>query len=158
MKKSLYVLLTAILGVFLFFILHRLAFFFWALICSMDENLALNYYSLPALVTEYVTLLLAIFGGAWYGIWLGLFWYDKVYVEGTHPGWVAHFSNKIWPAPGANAGTVSKLRHVTKKLEQDLMHLEDLALAQPSVSSSGPAPIKRTLVRKRAPKKISKTK
>lgn len=157
-KKSFYVFLTSIMGVFLFFVLHRLAFFFWSVISVISETMARNYYSLPVLVFEYVSLILALLGGAWYGIWLGIFWYDKVYVENSRRGFIERISDKIWPAPKIHTGTTGKLLAVTRKLEEDLLNLEDLAAQKPAPEISAPKAIKRTIVRKSAPKNLNKLK
>lgn len=156
MKKSLYVFMSSIMGVFLFFLLHRLAFFFWAVIASATESLAAHYYSLSVLVFEYITLLLALLGGAWYGIWLGIYWYEKVYEEGSHYGWVHHIGSKFWAGPNAHGGTTGKILAATRRLEEDLLNLEDLAAQQPALEALRLTPIKRTLVRNKTTKKLSK--
>ena len=78
-RKSFYIFLSTFLGVLLFLMLDRTAFLI-AFIAGADIT------SLPVLALEYVTSMIAIAFGAWYGIWLGLVWYTAVYEERTTQG------------------------------------------------------------------------
>ncbi|MBL8031627.1 MAG: hypothetical protein JNK33_04875 [Candidatus Doudnabacteria bacterium] len=78
-RKSFYIFLSTFLGVLLFLMLDRAAFLI-AFIAGADIT------SLPVLALEYVTSMIAVAFGAWYGIWLGLVWYSAVYEEQTTKG------------------------------------------------------------------------
>lgn len=86
-RKSFYIFLSTFLGVLLFLMLDRAAFLI-AFIAGADIT------SFPVLALEYVTSMIAVAFGAWYGIWLGLIWYAAVYEEKTTQGlygWVKGF-------------------------------------------------------------------
>ncbi len=153
-KKSLYIFLTSLLGVLLFLILHRLCvFFYFYLLAGGYVTAGMSY--LQFLVLDYFTLLIVLMFGAWYGIWLGMYWFEKVYVEKSHGGFMHHVSNKYLFRTPKNLE--SKMSTLKKKIENDLWRLEDLAEAGIKVVTT-PAPIKRRVVRKTAPKKLKTVK
>jgi hypothetical protein len=153
-RKSLYLFLTALLGTLLFLIVHRVVFFVYIymlgagiLTTGMDymQFLAIEYFSLT------ITLML----GAWYGIWLGLYWYEKVYEEKSHKGFVHHLAVNYFPGSKPKA-LESQMAQVKEHLEENLWQLENLAKSEANLSASiEPEPIKRRVVRKRAPRKLS---
>jgi len=149
-KKSLYIFLTALLGVLLFLILHRLVIFFYLyLLAGGFITTPMSYLQFLAL--DYLTLFITLLFGAWYGIWLGMYWFEKVYVEKSHGGFFHHVSNNYFYRAPKNLE--SKLSAVKKKIEDDLWQLEDLAKVSLKAVAN-PEPIKRKVVRKRAPKKL----
>jgi hypothetical protein len=150
MKKSFYLTLTGLIGMFLFLILHRI-FYFWVILFS-SRAASLGSWAQEPLAAEYLTLILALFCGLWYGIWIGLYWYRVVYVEKAHPGFAGHVANKIWARQLMPKGMAGRLFTATKKLETDLLKFEAEAAKKPFISA---VPMKRTLVRKRAPKKLN---
>jgi len=151
-KKSLYIYLSSLMGVLLFLTLHRVVFFFLSILGAYGiEPLQSDVSSLLFMGIEYFTLILAMMLGAWYGIWVGLYWFEKVYVEGNHPGVVGHLADCCWPAPKNRYRLEAKLESAEKKLEADMWELESLAKAIP-VTIASPEPIKRRVVRKKAPK------
>jgi hypothetical protein len=152
-RKSLYLFLTALLGSLLFLIVHRVVYFIYAYMLgagivttgmTYDQFLAFEYFSLT------ITVML----GAWYGIWVGLYWYQKVYEEKSHRGFVHHLVSNYFPVsePKELEGRMSRVK---EHLEENLWQLEDLAkssqIVEPVIE---PKPIKRRVVRKRAPKKL----
>lgn len=153
-KKSLYLFLSSLLGVMLFLVLHRSIVFIYLYLLTQGY-LVTGLTYLQFLVFDYFTLTLTLLFGAWYGIWLGVYWYEKVYVEGSHPGFVAHMSGKFMYRK--SKGLESKMSHIKERLETDLWQLEDLAKTSLSQVSS-PVPIKRKIVRKAAPKKLKSAK
>lgn len=80
-RKSFYIFLSMFLGVVLFLMLQRTAFLI-AFLAGADIT------ALPVMALEYVTSVVALVFGAWYGIWLGLVWYSAVYEERTTRGFV----------------------------------------------------------------------
>lgn len=153
-KKSLYIFLSSLMGVMLFLVLHRVGIFIYLYLITQGYVVS-SWSYVQFLVFDYFTLTLTLLFGAWYGIWLGVFWYDKVYVEGSHSGFVAHISNKFMSRK--SRGLESKMSHIKERLETDLWQLEDLAKTSLSQVSS-PAPIKRKIVRKAAPRKLKTAK
>ncbi len=150
-KKSLYLFLCSILGVFLFLILHRLGVFLYLYFIASSNNLvSFNYFNF--LMFDYFTLILALMLGAWYGIWLGLYWFEKVYEESSHGGLAEHIGRHFWSGTSPK-NLELKVANIKERLEKDLWQLEDLAENAVSVK---PQPKVRRVVRKRAPKKFSK--
>ena len=149
-KKSFYIFLTALLGLLLFFILHRVAFFFYLyLLAGGYMTTDMTYYQF--LVLDYSTLFVAMGVGVWYGIWLGMYWFRKVYEEGSHGGFIYHLNTHYFG--GSKPKTLEKKIEVVRhQLEDDLWKLEDLAKETVAMAEE-PKPIKRRVVRKRAPKK-----
>lgn len=78
-KKSFYVFLSSLLGMMLFILLQRslflLAYLFGVRVLSPEFA-----------HIDYVTFVVATFGGLWYGIWVGMYWYQLVYEEGRVGG------------------------------------------------------------------------
>ena len=153
-KKSLYLFLTALLGTLLFLIVHQIVFFVYIYMLGTGVVAAGISYN-QFLAVEYFSLTIVMMLGAWYGIWLGLYWYKKVYEEKSHWGFVHHLSTKYFPRREPRA-LESRMAQVREHLEENLWQLEDLAktaeVFKPVVE---PKPIKRRVVRKKAPKKIN---
>ena len=150
-KKSLYVFLTALLGMLLFYILHRVVVFLFLYLLAIGYlGTGPDYYRF--LAWDYTTLVLALMGGAWYGVWLGLYWFEKVYVEKSHGGLAHHIASKYLTRENPKS-LPSKMSAVKKRLESDLWALEDLA-KNTETESGWPEPKVRRVVRKRAPKKL----
>lgn len=71
-KKSLYIFLTAILGVLLFLILHRLIVFVYLTLVAVDyPAFGVNFSYPQFLAFDYLTLIISLMLGAWYGVWRG---------------------------------------------------------------------------------------
>lgn len=151
-KKSFYIFLTALLGLLLFFILHRIAVFFYLyLLAGGYMTTDMTFYQF--LVLDYATLFVAMGLGVWYGIWLGMYWFRKVYEEGTHGGFVHHLNVTYFGGSKPKAAALErKIEAVKESLEDDLWKLEDLAKETAQMAEE-PKPIKRRVVRKRAPRK-----
>ena len=151
LKKSFYIFLTSILGVLLFLIIDRIAVFIYLYyLATQVLTSGLGYYQFLAL--DYFSLVVLLLLGAWYGIWLGLYWFNKVYEEGSHKGFVNHISENVFFRKPKTLG--SKMSNIKDRLEKDLWQLEDIAQTA-EVEVKAVVPIKRKVVRKRAPKKIN---
>jgi len=153
MKKSLYVFLSSMLGVMLFLVIHRILIFLILVFSGAGGNFYLGFSYLGFLAIDYFTLLIVLMLGAWYGIWLGNYWFEKVYEERLHGGFVSLLASRLWPK------RVSKLRQkmvsATEHLENDVWELEDLVKDLPPTASIKPVNVfKRRIVRKRPIKKI----
>jgi hypothetical protein len=153
-KKSLYLFLTALLGTLLFMVVHQIAYFIYFYMLNAGV-VATGMSYVEFLAIEYITMTLTLMLGAWYGIWLGLYWYEKVYEEKSHKGFIHHLAINYFPGSKPKA-LESQMAQVKEHLEENLWQLENLAKSeavfQPVVE---PKPIKRRVVRKRAPKKLS---
>ena len=79
-RKSLYVFLCSLLGVMLFVMLQKSALLLLTLLTNAQETQQAFRSDIP--VFDTLTFLLALFFGGWYGVWLGLHWYDIVYESG----------------------------------------------------------------------------
>jgi hypothetical protein len=153
-KKSLYLLMTGILGMMLFAIVCQVVFFvFIYMVGAGVISTAINYNQF--FVLEYFVLIVMLMLGAWYGIWLGLYWFEKVYEEKSHRGFVHHVAVNYFP--GSKPKTPeSKMAEVRERLEDNLWQLEELAQS-PAVFTAvvSPAPIKRRAASKKAQKKLN---
>lgn len=148
-RKSLYIFLCALLGLFLFTILHRTAVLVYFYFLSHGVG-AEGFDYFRFLFWDSFTLLLSMMLGSWYGIWLGIFWHDKVYEERSHGGVVDHLSKHYWP--GKPKHFEAKVAAVKHRLEKDLWQLENLTEMK-SASSISPEPkVRRMPARRRAPK------
>jgi hypothetical protein len=79
--KAMYVALCSFLGVLLFVVLQRsLALIYYYALNSNFGAFSLGLSSYDLQVVDYLTLIAAVLLGLWYGVWLGLHWYDMVYV------------------------------------------------------------------------------
>lgn len=108
-RKSFYIFLSTFLGVLLFLMLDRAAFLI-AFIAGADIT------SVQVLVLEYVTSMIAVAFGAWYGIWLGLVWYTAVYEEKTTRGvygWMRGFRGGVSQAGQEGSWEIDDLVTVT---------------------------------------------
>jgi hypothetical protein len=141
------------LGVMLFLVIHRILIFLILVFSGAGGNFYLGFSYLGFLAIDYFTLLIVLMLGAWYGIWLGNYWFEKVYEERLHGGFVSLLASRLWPK------RVSKLRQkmvsATEHLENDVWELEDLVKDLPPTASIKPVNVfKRRIVRKRPIKKI----
>src|ERR1700722_11515309 len=128
MKKSLYIFLSSIMGALLFLILHQIIVFLYSVALSTDyADLSFGFSYMEFVAFEYLTLIFVLLAGAWYGIWLGLYWYEKVYEEGSHGGGVNHVASNYFPRSKKNFKLEAKMEAVKKDLETNLWELEDLA-------------------------------
>jgi len=94
--KAFYILLCALLGLMLFVVTQRAVSLIYYLLLNTNfksYSFGLDYYQLSWL--NFWTIIAAAFFGLWYGIWLGLHWYEMVYEEGTGGLW-QHFKQH-WP-------------------------------------------------------------
>lgn len=94
-KKALYIFLTALLGVLLFLTVQRSLSLIVVLLLNLDYarySLGTNPLQIHAL--NYVSIMLAVFFGGWYGVWLGLHWYEIVYEKGS--GGLLHGLTSSW--------------------------------------------------------------
>ncbi len=146
-RKSLYIFLSSLMGALLFLILQRiLASFYW-LALSYDYSswsFGLTYVQLLAM--DYTFLLLAVFLGTWYGIWVGIFWYEGIYERKQHFGFTHHLIKNYWPVQEPAYNLRERVAKTAQKVEKELWELEDLAKQIPD----RPAPRKRVVRRKAA--------
>lgn len=153
-KKSLYVFLCSLLGMLMFLILHRLLIFAYLLLAS--ANPGVFYYNLTyleILALDFFTLILAIMLGSWYGIALGIKWYEAIYEKGEHAGFIDHLVKEYWPSAKNHYNLKNKVESVTKELKDDVLRLEHLAKTiKPVIRET--IPIKRRIVRRRGQVKI----
>lgn len=123
-KKSLYVFLTCIMGVLLFLILHRIAIFGWLIL----QIASYNYFGtempyVQVLAIEYITLVILLFFGAWYGIWVGEFWYEKVYMEKSQMGFFGYVASKYFTRRHSMHSLAEKIAVLSKKMENEAQEL-----------------------------------
>jgi len=130
-KKSLYIFLTSLLGALLFLILHRIvAFAYFVLLYFNYGTFGLGLSINDILAFDYVSLIMALLLGGWYGVWLGLYWFDAVYGN-SGQGFLGHVAKTLWPRTQSNYNLREKIAVVETKLEHDLDQLESLVETQP---------------------------
>ncbi len=147
-KKALYLFLCAVLGIIMFSFIQQS---FW--IIYVDLAAAGYLPQLNALnPLPLVTLLAAFLLGMWYGIWLGLYWYEIVYERGG-ARWFYAFSGrgkKTAPAsaerlPWEKPGTSSRADSSRWRLD-DLLNDTSKLVPEPEPevdrpAASSPAPV-----------------
>lgn len=154
LKHSLYLFLSALLGFFLFFLLHRIVIFLSLVIMvGLGGN---SYFGLSLrqfLFFDYVSLLIVLCLGVWYGIWIGSYWYEKIYIQKVHAGAIGHLASVCWPQRN-NQELKAKIDSVATHLKKDLWQLEDLEKSLSKNTMVAPKPIKRRMVRRKLKTKI----
>ncbi len=142
--KSLYIFLSALLGALLFLILHRvIVFIFLYLVAIGTININLNYREF--LAVEYFTLILVLMMGVWYGIWLGVSWFNRVYEEKTHGGFFNHLSTKVFS--DNNEKLKEMLAIAKERLAQDAEQVGEIADAiSEEPQQSRPVIIEETII------------
>lgn len=158
-KKSLYLFLSSLLGSLLFLVIHQAAAFI-ILVFGISRGGLASFESYMLFWTfDYFTLVLVLMLGSWYGIWLGMYWYEKVYEEASHKGFVSHFWNRVRPAPFRTDEFKVRLRTTKQTFQEGLKEFEELAKDLPpavvanNIPSSVSVKIKKGVVRKRPTKK-----
>lgn len=91
-KKSFYIFLSGLLGILLFILLER-SLFLLAFLLGVDV-LSGKFAQI-----DYAAFIAATTLGLWYGIWVGLYWYQIVYEERTHAGVFGGMWNKLSGTP-----------------------------------------------------------
>src|ERR1700750_2884137 len=79
--KAFYLLLCGLMGALLFVVIERSLALISYLLLSVHPNwsFGMSYVTLQAI--NILLLVVAVFFGLWYGIWLGLHWYGWVYEQ-----------------------------------------------------------------------------
>ncbi len=96
-RKALYLFLTSLLGMILLLMLHRSLFVIYDVMGSFFPGTPL--FSLDArmvFTVDFISMLVAMFIGGWYGIWLGLDWYKMIYEERDSREWFHGFLPHNW--------------------------------------------------------------
>lgn len=152
MRRPTYIFLSALLGMLLFLILHRVVVFFvmaGIYFNAAEGFLGLNY--LQFLAWDYLTLILVLMLGAWYGIWVGSYWYDKVYETKIHGGFLSHLVGlRRQELKREDLG--QKLDELSENIQEEIWELDQLSKTAARTPRT-PRVIKRRVVKKRAPKK-----
>ena len=152
MKKSFYLFLTALMGSLIFLVLHRIIIFLYLYLLAggFVSPTVTDYFSFT--FYDYFSLVIVMMLGAWYGIWLGLYWYQMVYEDQTLGGFSAHVASTYFPSRPRNYE--SKMSAIKQRLVTDLGQFEQLT-EESALNVDHPVAVKRTVVRKRAPRKLN---
>jgi len=106
---------------------------------------------------SYFSLVIVLMLGSWYGIWLGMYWYQKVYEEGSYKGFAGHIGSSLRQSSPVNNKIEVKLKTAKQTLEEGMKEFEELAEQWPpaiiSEKTVKPVVVKKRVVRKRAVKK-----
>ncbi len=96
-RKALYLFLSSLLGMLLLLMFHRAVFVIYDILGSFYPNCSWFNWSLPTIFTlDFLTMLVAMFIGGWYGVWLGLNWYHMIYEERGVTTWFHGFVPHRW--------------------------------------------------------------
>ena len=181
-RKALYVFLSSLLGMLLLLMFHRSTFVIYEIIG--DFYPAQVWLNLPyeyVVMADFFTMLLAMFIGGWYGVWLGLNWYTIVYEDKAVTRWFHGFIPHNWrdsnpknqraesqeQTLAKSIGSVPKRIVVTPRMESfetfrsrrpdTSWNFDDVAETPvPKVAKKAPA--KKRVAKKRVAKKTTKSK
>lgn len=139
-RRSVYLILSGLMGLLVFFILHRIAVFVYlSLVTSQDIVFEYNNF----LIWDYITLSAALIVGLVYGMWVGEYWYKVVYHENVHNGLVDYIASFFYSSRQSKPEAFQhKLENVALKLENNLAELENLT-SNTSKFLKSKTPIKR---------------
>ncbi len=139
----------------MFLILHRLLVFAYLLLVSANPGLfGSGVAYLEILALDFFTLILALMLGSWYGIALGIKWYEAIYEKSGHGGFVDHLVREYWSSSKSNYSLENKVQSLSRELKEDVLELEHLAKTiKPVIRET--TPIKRRILRKKAGIKTS---
>lgn len=149
-SKATYIFLCAMLGALLFLLLQRIFIFLCFIVLIFSRSLSeavLVWLGLELI--NYLTVLFAIIGGAWYGVWLGISWYETVYERDGHESVFKKFGQFISQKRALNnvPAQTKKMSELTKRVEDEMWQLE-LAKSQVKTASNT-IPVKRKISRKK---------
>lgn len=135
-RRSAYLFLSAMLGLLMFFILHRIVVFFYLFFATLGDT-QFEYYHF--LVWDYSTLILVLLLGIFYGLWLGKYWYAAVYYEKLHGGLLDYVNTWLWGQKMPQQQIFQKkLETVSERLERNLADLESLSMQTPVQTQAKP--------------------
>jgi hypothetical protein len=133
----------------LFLIIHRVVVFFILLLALNGGDTVLGLTQTEFMALDYASLTLVLLLGSWYGIWLGVDWYEKVYESRLHGGLAGYLVNRL--AFSQSRRLRSKISHIAETLENEAWELEELAAEPDMPVRKAKAPVKR-VARKRTKK------
>lgn len=130
--KALYLFLCSILGMVLFAMLHRSIFVLYDLLLMMDYDMySLGMSAVTIQALDFLTLLVALFVGGWYGTLLGIDWYALVYGSSVDK-----------PAGAFHGFVPHQWRKTVKKANVAASSLHSAPSAVPATPKASPEPVK----------------
>jgi hypothetical protein len=157
-EKSFYVLMCGILGVLMFVILQQaVALMHYVLLQKNFETYSLGLSPVDIRALGLISLILAAFFGMWYGIWLGLYWFNKVYEQGGKEAGLVHsFMVRSRPAVPVAKKAMDALP--PRPFKPVVIPPSNSSKPDVAKSASKPAPVVKVAAAKSAPtpKPISK--
>lgn len=92
-KKALYVFLCGLMGSLLFLVIQRSIVLIYLVLLRLNpETFTVGLSLADLMALDALTVFLALMFGGWYGVWLGIHWYDVVYETKSFPGLGAHLT------------------------------------------------------------------
>lgn len=177
-RKALYVFLSSLLGMLLLLMFHRSVFVIYEILGDFfPQHVWLNLPWHFVTLADFFTMLIAMFIGGWYGIWLGLNWYKIVYEDRKVTRWFHGFIPHHWregsrdesqeATLAKSINTVPKRIVVNPRVESfesfrtrrpdTAWNFDDVAdLPKPKVAKKAPA--KKRVAKKRVKKSTKTTK
>lgn len=124
-RKFIYLVLCALLGVVLFLFLEQLIYQLLTLLATRGWVIA-NFTSEMLTLIYSVSTIAALGFGAWYGVWVGSYWHSVVYVSGSRPqGFFYHLKNN------------DQTKDVKQKIAKSSVPELKLSRKSPTMISSG---------------------
>lgn len=131
-KKAFYLFLSLLLGVFVFFILHRLIILFIiSFYLSTEGSAVYTAINRQFLAWDYSTLFLSVIAGSLYGLWVGGYWYEKVYEIGFHGGALGHLAVALNRFTKKQSSLRNRVDTISRELRDEAWQLEDLVKMVP---------------------------
>jgi hypothetical protein len=149
-KKSLYLYLSSLLGMLLFLLVHRIVVFLVFVWASSAGSLITWDKYLLFMGLDYFTLILFLMLGSWYGIWLGMYWYKRVYEEENFGGFFSHMRERYWLKPKKLEKVGIKINLAKDNFKEGMRELEKISRElEPQESEFKPQPVQKAVVRKK---------
>lgn len=134
-RKALYIFLTSLMGMLLLLMFHRSVFVIYEILGNFfpdQKLLTLPWHVVVSL--DFFTMILAIFIGGWYGVWLGLNWYKIVYEDRGVTRWFHGFIPHHWrEGSGTTRSAKAESQEVT--LAKSLSSVPKRIVVHPRIES-----------------------
>lgn len=139
--KALYLFLCSILGMVLFTMLHRAIFVLYDIVLIYDfQTFSLGMSEGVILAIDFLTMMLALFFGGWYGVALGLEWYSMVYGANAEikPGVFHGFLPHTWRGDKSKKSSTDSFMGMPK-VNPPITTISPTTKSAPVVTKSAPA-------------------
>ena len=135
-RKALYIFLSSMLGIMLFLMLHRSLFVIYEILSNLfPDNTVFRVDPAIYYTTDFFTMLVAMFLGGWYGVWLGLDWYKLIYEEREGRQWFHGFLPHHWRNYGSGKKKSVESSSVDKTVPKHFVVKSPSIFSSPRIES-----------------------